>query len=73
MKKVLLTLAILASLLWSQPLEFQLSPESEIDIASECLKFPCYTAEHKEWRSQKYLTKNKVIKPEEWKLKRKRR
>jgi len=29
----------------------------EIDNASDCLVFPCYTAKHRQWVSQKYLTK----------------
>jgi len=33
----------------------------ETDNASDCLVFPCYTAKHRMWVSQKYLTKKKNI------------
>lgn len=33
----------------------------ETDNASECLIFPCYTAKHRKWVSQKYLTKRKGV------------
>ena len=29
------------------------------DNASDCLVFPCYTAKHRMWVSQKYLTKGR--------------
>ena len=29
----------------------------ESDNATDCMVFPCYTAPHKMWVSQKYLTK----------------
>ena len=31
----------------------------ESDNATDCMIFPCYTAPHKMWVSQKYLTKRK--------------
>ena len=34
----------------------------ETDRASECLIFPCYTAPHKMWVSEKYLNKRKETK-----------
>jgi len=58
-KIVTITLAILAFLLYPQPLEFQLPPPEPPDLASECLRFPCYTAKMKLWVSQKYLTKRR--------------
>ena len=41
-----------------QNIKQQLELDSvETDNASECLVFPCYTAKHRMWVSQKYLTK----------------
>jgi len=41
-----------------QNIKEQLKIDSvETDKASGCLIFPCYTAKHKQWVSQKYLTK----------------
>jgi len=41
-----------------QNIKQQLEIDSvETDNASDCLVFPCYTAPHRKWVSQKYLTK----------------
>jgi len=29
----------------------------ETDLSTDCMVFPCYTALHRQWVSQKYLTK----------------
>jgi len=32
----------------------------ETDLSTDCMIFPCYTAPHKMWVSQKYLTKGRL-------------
>jgi len=34
-----------------------ISDIEEKDLSTDCIMFPCYTAPHKMWVSEKYLTK----------------
>jgi len=55
---VLFTLVALCySIAETHHVELKLEPE--VDHASWCDKFPCYTAPRKQWVSQKYLTKRR--------------
>jgi len=67
MNKIIITLIILASLLWPSPLVIDRYIPSLEESTSIC-KFPCFTAEHKKWVSQKRLTEKKTL--GSWRLKR---
>ena len=56
------TLIVLIILSTSSPLYMVEPPPCLVvtDIACICDNFPCYTAPHKMWVSQKYLTKGRL-------------